>query len=75
MQIKYEILIVGNCIKSGIDLSTSEAELTCHLSSYFMVETNHNHLCLVTVFTIVFFVVVVVDDDNDDAFDCAVVLH
>ena len=39
-----------------------------------MVETNHNHLCLVTVFTIVF-IVVVVDDDNDDAFDCAVLLH
>ena len=48
--------------------------MTCHLSSYFMVETNHNHLCLVTVFTIVF-IVVVVDDDNDDAFDCAVLLH
>ena len=49
--------------------------MTCHLSSYFMVETNRNHLCLVTVFTIVFIVVVVVDDDNEDAFDCAVVLH
>ena len=48
--------------------------MTCHLSSYFMVETNHNHLCLVTVFTIVI-IVVVVDDDNDDAFDYAVVLH
>ena len=39
-----------------------------------MVETNQNHLCLVSVFTIVF-IVVVVDDDNNDAFDCAVVLH
>ena len=39
-----------------------------------MFETNQNHLCLVSVFTIVF-IVVVVDDDNNDAFDCAVLLH